>query len=70
MRSVKRMGAEVVLVGENFDETKAYALERRHAFCFNAPHKFEFERTTYARHTMYARRAHDTRYAQGHMHGT
>lgn len=26
--SVKRLGAEVVLVGENFDETKAYALER------------------------------------------
>jgi len=28
VNSVKRMGAEVVLVGENFDETKAYALER------------------------------------------
>ncbi|EKX48314.1 hypothetical protein GUITHDRAFT_86078 [Guillardia theta CCMP2712] len=28
VNSVKRMGAEVVLVGDNFDETKAYALER------------------------------------------
>jgi len=28
VNSVKRLGAEVVLIGENFDETKAYALER------------------------------------------
>lgn len=28
VNSVRRLGAEVVLVGENFDETKAYALER------------------------------------------
>ena len=28
VNSVKRLGAEVVLVGDNFDETKKYALER------------------------------------------
>jgi threonine dehydratase len=28
VNSVRRLGADVVLVGENFDETKAYALER------------------------------------------
>ena len=39
VNSVKRLGAEVVLVGDNFDETKKYALERseRDALVFIPP---------------------------------